>query len=154
MRSRSRAFAHSLPPLVAFKQIGVEHAGVDDHARCVFPALPAMRIERPPMAIAVKVRLAVHAIRDAGLAVAPADVALAHVLPFLGDLLGKQAGIGGATAARRGRRPNHLRRFLLAHVTMVADPILRREPPAEAPSGGQRRAECKRKALANCCSKG
>ena len=33
------------------------------------------------------------------------DVALPHILPFLGDLLGMQAGVRGASSSPEGGRP-------------------------------------------------
>src|SRR4051794_27314464 len=69
--------------LLPLQQFGVQHAGIDDRAHRVRAALSLVRIEGSPPAVTTVIRLPDLMIRDAEFLHAPADVALAHVLPFL-----------------------------------------------------------------------
>ena len=83
-----------------------------------------------PAAIPRKVGLAVHGVGDTQLPIPAFDISLTYVAPFPRHLAGVLGDIGRASAARRGRRPDHAWGWLLpAHRPMVADVRPWRKPP-------------------------
>jgi hypothetical protein len=90
----------------------------------------AVGIERPPPAVTAVIRLADLMIGDTEFLHAPADVAFAHVFPFLRHLTCVRGDVRRAAAWAGRRDSSHTSRWPLDHGAMLVMIGRWRKPPA------------------------